>query len=177
MPLVRIPKKYPHKRICIFCGSRNVKNLYCDSCQRFKSLLPYTHHELVKTFIRNPDIKLLAAEFNFNTRSSVVNALTKLRVPVKKYTLNYLLFNHKKFAHLLVKEIVSRYEFNHQSIRFMVVYHSSLENNEARVRYSMIWEELCKEEPDYPYLEKKTKVHHDTLRLLKKFISERKIVY
>lgn len=177
MPLVRIPKKYPHKRICIFCGSRNVKNLYCDSCQRFKSLLPYTHHELVKRFIRNPDVKLLALEFNFNSRSALINALNKLRVPVKKYTLNYLLFNYRNFNDLRIDELTSMYEFNSQSIRFLVVYFNSLKDEVTRKKYGRIWMELHTDSPEYYAIEKSLKIHHGTLRLLKKFITDRKIVY
>ena len=177
MPLVRIPKKYPHKRICIFCSSRNTRFLYCDRCSKYKSLLPYVDHDIVRKFIENPNLSLLGKEFNFPSKSSVVSALVKLRVPVKKYTLNYLLFNKDKLSLIPVSELVRDYEFNDRSLRFLVAYSDFLVSSDDRGKYTRIRDVVSNDQVISVSTSKELGVHHEVLNLLRKFFRDRKIIY
>lgn len=172
---MRIPKAFPHRRICISCRRKNINGLYCPSCRPFQAVIPPADHSLVSLFIQNPDVVYLRDEFNFPTTKAVLNSLSKLRVPVRKYTLYYLLYNTLKYHSWSLAELTQRYEFNAKNLRFKVMYHSSLPEGEKE-KYGGIYHMMFVERSPVTSIQKEYGIHHELLQRCRQFLIERKIV-
>lgn len=172
---MRIPKAFPHRRICISCRRKNINGLYCPSCRPFQAIIPPADHILVSLFIQNPDVVYLKDEFNFPTTKAAINSLSKLRVPVRKYTLYYLLYNVSKYCSWGVHELKSKYEFNSNNLLFKVVYHNSLPEGDKE-KYSRVHHMLFIEKASLVAIQRECGIHHELLQRCKQFLVDRKIV-
>lgn len=119
---------------------------------------------------------MLRDEFNFPSRKATVNCLSKLRVPVRKYTLYYLLYNHARFKSYVYSDLVDKYEFNTRNLRFSILYHQLLPTQALRDRFLGVFEGLFVNGRPLTGLEKEFGIHHELLTRCREFFLDRKIL-
>lgn len=171
---MRISKAFPHRRICISCRRKSITGLYCKSCKPFQEWIPSANHAVVTLFRTNPSITFLRDEFNFPSKKAVVNCLSKLRVPVHKYTLYFLLYNRSSLSCLSYTDLIDRYAFNPKSLVFRVLYHLQLPSGEKE-KYQKIYEGMFINPVPMRSLEKDSGIHHELLARCQRLLLDRKI--
>lgn len=173
---VRIPKAFPHRRICILCHRKKINGLYCPECRKVSHTVHSADYSIVRLFIQNPDVIELRDAFNFSSRKAVLNCLGKLRVPVRKYSLYYLFYNHDRLRNTPHEQLIHRYEFNQNSLRFLILYSQSLPTEADRLKYTHIRERLFDPETSLRSLHKEYGIHHELLSRCREFFTDRKIL-
>ena len=148
----------------------------CPGCKKNYRFVHPADFELSKSFYQNPNITQLRKEYNFLTKKAIVNQLTKLKIPVKTYSLHYLLYNYRNFSDWDLKDLTDMFEFNRKNIKFLVLYHHKIEDKTSRKFYYSIYENILNEKP-IKTIVSETGVNYESLYFVKKFLLDNEITY